>query len=113
MARPPRRGDIWLVDLGHPVGHEAGSRRFGLVVSADAQNQLGIITILPITETRTGYASNVEVEPSPSGLQVTSYIQVEQVRSVSAARLETLAATVDPVTMVRVEQILGWILSLR
>jgi mRNA interferase MazF len=83
----PLRGDVILVDLGEPVGHEAGLSRPALVVSQDRLAQVGLITVLPVTRTRLGWPSHVEVEPPDSGLRETSYVQTEQIRTISTARV--------------------------
>ncbi|WP_462186821.1 type II toxin-antitoxin system PemK/MazF family toxin [Frankia sp. CcWB2] len=35
----PRRGEVWLVDFGEPIGHEQGLCRPAVVVSADRLNR--------------------------------------------------------------------------
>lgn len=84
-----RRGEIWMIDLGEPVGHEQGWRRPGLVVSSDGWNRhASTCTVLPITRTRHGLPTRVEVEPSSgNGLQDISYARCEDIRSVSEERL--------------------------
>lgn len=109
---PPRRGDVWSVDLGTPVGHESGSRRYGLVISADEQNRYGLATVLPITQTRTGYPSNVEVERGAGGLPATSYVQVEQLRTVSTRRFDRHLGTLGVVDLTQVERVLRLVLKL-
>ncbi len=109
---PPRRGDVWSIDLGTPVGQESGSRRYGLVMSADEQNRYGLATVLPITQTRTGYPSNVEVKQGAGGPTATSYVQVEQVRTVSTRRFDRQMGTLGVVDLIRVERVLRLILTL-
>jgi len=82
------------------------------VISADEQNRYGLATILPITGTRTGYPSNIEVEQGAGGLPATSYVQVEQVRTVSTRRLDRLMGTLGAVDLMRVERVLRLILKL-
>jgi mRNA interferase MazF len=83
----PLRGDVIVVDLGEPVGHEAGLSRPALVVSHDRLAQVGLITVLPVTRTRLGWPSHIEVEPADSGLRETSYVQTEQIRTISTERV--------------------------
>jgi mRNA interferase MazF len=83
----PLRGDVILVDLGEPVGHEAGLSRPALVVSHDRLAQVGLVTVLPVTRTRLGWPSHVEVEPADSGPRETSYVQTEQIRTISTERV--------------------------
>ncbi|MFC5379524.1 type II toxin-antitoxin system PemK/MazF family toxin [Aquipuribacter nitratireducens] len=108
----PRRGDIWHLDLGTPIGHEAGARRFALVVSVDAQNRFGLAAICPITTTALGYPSHVEIDKGTAGMSAICYVQVEQLRTVSTDRFETFKGVLDPVRMNDVEQIMRWVLGL-
>jgi mRNA interferase MazF len=86
VTEPPLRGDVILVDLGEPIGHEAGLTRPAVVVSHDRLAYVGLVTVLPVTRTRLGYPSHLEIEPADSGLDETSYVQTEQVRTISVER---------------------------
>lgn len=99
-----RRGQIWLVDFGVPVGHEQGKVRPALVVSADDWNDhASVFTVLPFTRTRHGYPTRVEVEPtSGNGLDVTSYARCEDIRSISERRLLRVLGRVDELVMLTV-----------
>lgn len=85
----PRRGEIWLVDFGTPIGHEQGYRRPVVVVSADRLNssRAGRVILVPITRTGRNLPSHVEIEPAESGLRELSYAKCEDVKSVSRERL--------------------------
>ena len=93
------RGDVVLVDLGEPIGHEAGLTRPAVVVSHDRLAYVGLVTVLPVTRTRLGYPSHLEVEPADSGLHETSYIQTEQVRTISIERAIHVMAHLPLTTM--------------
>ena len=47
----PRRGEIWLADLGTGRGHEQAGQRPALVVSDDAFNAglAGLVMVTPLT----------------------------------------------------------------
>lgn len=85
----PRRGEVWTVDFGTPIGHEQGFRRPAVVVSADRMNgsRAGLVIVVPVTRTRRGLPSHVELEPGPTGLREVSYAKGEDVKSVSTERL--------------------------
>ncbi|MFI7585682.1 type II toxin-antitoxin system PemK/MazF family toxin [Spongisporangium articulatum] len=87
MTESPLRGEVWDVDLGYPVGHEAAFVRPALVVSADRFNSHELVSVCPITRTRKSYPTRVPLHPGVSGLDETSYVQVEHVRTISTARL--------------------------
>lgn len=85
----PRRGEIWLVDFGHPVGREQAGRRPAVIVSADGLNQgrAGVVIVVPCTTSRRGLPSHVELDPAASGLYEVSYAKCEDIKSVSEERL--------------------------
>ena len=87
MTLLPVRGDVVVVDLGEPVGHEAGLTRPAVVVSHDQLAHVGLVAVLAVTRTRLGWPSHVEVEPTDSGLRETSYVQTEQIRTISTERV--------------------------
>lgn len=104
--RDPARGEVWLVDLGEPLGHEAGYRRPIVVASSDKFNRFGLFAGLPVTRSRRGYPTHVELAPGESGLTETSYIQAEQVTSLSTERLVTRLGRADFLTMHGVERVM-------
>ena len=106
------RGDIVLLDLGTPIGHEAGYERPALVVSDDRMLDVGLLTVCPITSTAQGWPSHLEIEPGRSGLDRVSYVQTEQVRTVSSARVKRTVGSVDIVVLHAVEQRLRFLFGL-
>jgi mRNA interferase MazF len=84
-----RRGEIWLLDFGEPIGSEQAGRRPGVVVSADRLNEspAGVVIVVPCTTTPRGLPSHIEIEPGTSGLDEVSYAKCEDVTSVSEQRL--------------------------
>lgn len=95
----PRYGEVWLLDLGDPIGHEAAFWRPALVVSDDRANRHGLVTVCPIGRTQRDYPTRIEIEPGRSGLDEISCVQAEQIRTVSTARLVRCLGVADlPVT---------------
>lgn len=92
-----RRGDIWLVDFGEPVGREQAGRRPAVVVSADGLNdsRAGVVIVVPCTTVHRGLPSHVEIDPADSGLDEVSYAKCEDVKSVSDRRLVARLGVVD------------------
>ena len=103
------RGDIILCDFGDPMGHEPGFRHPALVISPTMINQHGVLIVVPITKTRRGYPTHVELE---GVLPVTSYAQCELVRSVSSQRVVRSLARADEAIMWQVSTVLRRILEL-
>ncbi len=109
----PRRGEIWLVEFGEPVGSEQAGRRPAVVVSADRLNesQAGVVIVVPCTTTHRGLASHVEMDPATSGLDEVSYAKCEDVKSVSARRLVARLGAVDDEVLFRIARILRFLLD--
>ena len=109
-----RRGEIWLTDFGEPVGHGQGYRRPAVIVSDDRLNRsrAGLAVVVPVTTSRRGLPSHVEIDPGASGLSHTSYAKTEDVKSVSTGRLGRHLGTAPPDVMTRVERALRHILGL-
>lgn len=104
-----KRGSIWLCDFGHPRGHEPGFQRPAVLISAEEITRRALPVVLPVTRTRRGYATHVEMEKA---LPITSYVQCELIRAVSADRLLRQVGEVDPVDLLRIAKILSRMLNL-
>jgi len=82
-------GDVVRVDLGVPMGSEAGFVRPAVVVSAAGllRRNLATIFVVPCTATPRNITSHVELAPDDvNGLSTTSWAQVEQLRSMARVR---------------------------
>lgn len=110
----PRRGDVWLVDLGDPIGHEQGGRRPGVVISDDGLNEgrAGLVIVVPITTTLRGVPSHIELDDTMTGLDEISYAKGEDVKSISEQRLIARLGAVSPEAMAGIEQVLRYLLRL-
>jgi len=97
-------GDVWILDLGDQVGHEQGFRRPAVVLSVDRLNtsRAGVVLVVPVTRTRRGVPSHIEIEPGPSGLRDVSYAKVDELRPVSVERLENRCGAVTPAALERI-----------
>ncbi len=109
-----RRGEIHLADLGDPFGHEQGFVRPVVLLSSQPwlDSHPPVVHVVPITRTRRGAPTHVEVEPGASGLAATGYLKCEDLRSISPGRLERRFGEVDEVVLMRVETILRRLLSI-
>ena len=112
MTPLPLRGDVIIVDLGEPVGHEAGLSRPSVVVSHDRLAQVGLITVLPVTRTRLGWPSHVEIEAADSGQRETSYVQTEQIRTISTERVVQVVSRLPVMALNTVDGLLRTNLAL-
>jgi mRNA interferase MazF len=110
----PRRGEVWLVDFGEPVGREQAGRRPAVVVSADPVNQgpMGLVIVVPITTAHRGLPSHIEMEPGGSGLDEISYAKCEDVKSISDRRLVARLGAIESDAMFGMARALTYLLDL-
>lgn len=110
----PRRGEVWLVDFGEPVGREQAGRRPALVVSADPLNEgpAGVVIVVPLTTMRRELPSHIEIEAGESGLDTTSYAKCEDVKSISDRRLVTRLGACEPDVLFEIGRVLTYLLDL-
>lgn len=109
-----RRGEVWLLDFGEPVGREQSGRRPAVVISADSLNEsrAGIVVVIPLTTTYRGLPSHVEIDRGDSGLDEVSYAKCEDVKSVSEQRLIGRLGVVGDEVMFRLARVLRFLLDL-
>lgn len=109
-----RRGEVWLVNLGVPVGREGGYVRPAVVVSSDTLNSGpgAVAIVVPMGTRPRGLPLHVEIRPGESGLDEISYARCEDVRSVATERLGHRLGTVPPDTMHRIGMTLRLLLEL-
>jgi mRNA interferase MazF len=109
-----RRGEVWLLDFGEPVGREQSGRRPAVVISADSLNEsrAGIVVVIPLTTTHRGLPSHIEIDRGDSGLDEVSYAKCEDLKSVSEQRLIGRLGVVGDEVMFRLERILRFLLDL-
>ncbi|WP_026117217.1 type II toxin-antitoxin system PemK/MazF family toxin [Nocardiopsis valliformis] len=109
-----KRGEIYMADLGEPVGHEQGLRRPVLLVNAQPWLEANppVVMALPLTRTYRGSRTHVEIEPGSSGLRVTSYAKCEDLRAISPERFERRFGQVDDVVLFKIEKVLRRMLAL-
>jgi mRNA interferase MazF len=111
---PPKRGDIWLVNLSPTVGREQYGTRPAVIVSADRLNQslAEVVIVVPMTRTNRGIPWHVQVTPSDGDVRETSYIKCEDVRSISVERLVRRWGTLSSETMSNVASTIRVLLQL-
>lgn len=108
------RGEVYLVDLGQPVGHEPAFRRPAVVVSVDILNNGpgSLVVVVPITTAGYSLRSHVELEPENSGLNHVSYARCDQLRVISVERLSSRQGMIGPEQMQDIDQALRLVLDL-
>jgi mRNA interferase MazF len=110
----PRRGEVWLVDFGDPIGREQSGRRPAVVVSADPLNEsrAGVVIVVPTTTKPRGLPSHVEIETESSGLDEVSYAKCEDVKSVSDQRLIARLGAINEEAAFEIGRALRFLLDL-
>ena len=108
------RGEVYDVELGVPTGHEPATRRPGIVVSSNRVNNGvgGLVGIVPITSTRYGLRSHIELEVGTSGLGHESFARCDQIRMLSTLRLRSPRGHVVLAEMGEIDQALRFLLDL-
>lgn len=119
-SRPPRRGEVWKVDLPPNQGSELAGRHWGLVISHDLLSTLKFRLAIVLTIT-SDEAMNHLTNPSyipisaAEGLDHDSWIQCDQpIRLSWPRRFRTAnpSGNAFPSTMQRVEEALLVVLGI-
>ena len=90
--------DLWLVDFGEPYPGEPAAHRPALVLGPPDTfgPAFPFVIVTPLTTTRRGISLHIEMEPtSENGLDETSYIQCELLRSINQRRLIHRLGTIN------------------
>jgi mRNA interferase MazF len=106
--------DLWLVDFGEPYPGEPAAHRPALVVGPPDSfgPAFPFVIVTPLTTTRRGLSLHIEVEPTgENGLDETSYIRCELLRSINRKRLVHPIGTINVDTSVRVASVIKTLLS--
>jgi mRNA interferase MazF len=91
--------DLWLVDFGEPYPGEPAAHRPALVIGPPDTFGPGFpfVIVTPLTTTRRGLSLHVEVEATAdTGIDHTSYVQCELIRSINRNRLIHRLGAIDP-----------------
>ncbi|MDH3425749.1 MAG: type II toxin-antitoxin system PemK/MazF family toxin [Acidimicrobiia bacterium] len=91
--------DLWLVDFGEPYPGEPAAHRPALVIGPPDTFGPGFpfVIVTPLTTTRRGLSLHVEVEATAdTGIDETSYVQCELIRSINRNRLVHRLGAIDP-----------------
>ena len=114
ISPDPSRGDVWDLMFEPAAGHEAAGSRSALILSEDLFNQgaAGLLVVIPITRAQRKVRWHVPVAVPDGGLTAASFIECENVRSVSKQRLKRRRGRVSPPVMQQVEDRLRILLGL-
>lgn len=108
-------GDVVRLDLGTPIGSEAGLMRPAVVVTAQRVLSQGprVVHVVPLTTTVREWASEVSVAPDiVAGVNRESAAQCQHVRAVSTARVVEPLGNIGPVLLQQIRETLAVLLDL-
>lgn len=112
---PPKRGEIWIVNLNPTLGAEMQKTRPAVIVSSDAVGKLPIKLIAPITDWKAPYAHtswHVRIDPDANnGLTKPSAIDALQLRGVDTQRLTKRIGRVSATKMEEIAAVIAAIVE--
>lgn len=108
------RGELWDVDLSPVVGHEQAGFRPALILSVDLFNTgpAELVVVAPVTRTKRGVRWHVGIQPPEGGVTAESFVECENVRSISSKRLKRRRGKISAATLTQVEDRLRILLDL-
>lgn len=107
-------GDVVKLDLGMPVGREAGFRHPAVVLTAQRilNASPSVIQVVPLTTRIRGFRTEVRILPDPiNGLTDPSAAQCQHIRAVSMARVGAVRGNVGAVALAQVRETIAVILD--
>ncbi|WP_297747050.1 type II toxin-antitoxin system PemK/MazF family toxin [uncultured Tessaracoccus sp.] len=107
-------GDIVEIDLGTPIGSEAGLIRPAVVITAGRVLRGGpnVVQVVPLTRTLRRSAVEVIIDSDQgNGLAAPSAAQCQHVRSVATLRIMRRTGNVGPVYLAEIRETLAILLD--
>jgi mRNA interferase MazF len=107
-------GDVVVIDLGQPIGSEAGYLHPAVVVTAQRllDASPSVVQVVPLTSTLRGFGSEVDIAADQhNGLDRTSAAQCQHVGAVAAGRLGHVQGNVGATALAQIREVLGLILD--
>ncbi len=101
------RGDIWMINLGG----KAGTRPVVILTRQNVLEYLNKVIVAEITTRGKGYPTEVFINQK-ANLPRPSFVQVDNIHTVSKERLEKFIGTLDSDTMIAVSKMVVLALEL-
>ena len=112
-----KRGEIWLVDLGHTRGAEIEKTRPAVIMTDDDIGVLPLRVVVPLTHWQDNFTEGewlIKISSTPEdGLDQTSAADTFQVRSVSEERTHRRIGTLSEHQVTKITEGLIRVLGLR
>lgn len=109
-----RAGDAIVLELGSPVGSEAGLRRRAVVVTAQQilDGTPNVVQVVPLTRTIGNSRSEVTLQPDESnGLSAPSAAQCQHIRSVAVHRVDRVLGNIGPSALRQIREVITLIID--
>ncbi len=110
------RGQVWWVDFGEPKGSKPGYRHPALVLQRDDVNasRINTVVVCVLTSNRAlaNAPGNTLLTKKATGLPRDSVANASQIATVNKDDLDTLAGTIPPPLLDKVNEGLRWFLGL-
>ena len=106
--------DLWLVDFGQPYPGEPAAHRPALVLGPPDTfgPDFPFVIVTPLTTALRRLSLHVEIDPgADTGLDETSYVQCELIRSINRRRLVHRLGQIDSETSYRVTSVIKTLLN--
>jgi mRNA interferase MazF len=109
-----RTGEVWVAHLDPTIGHEQGGRRPVVIVSAEGMNALPIdmVVVVPLTSHDRGLVTQPRISSRQAGLSRASFARPEDMRSVSAHRLQRRLGQISGEELAEIRKVLRYFLDL-
>lgn len=101
-----RRGQVYYINLGQPVGSEQGGRRPCVIIQNNAGNDHSqTVIIAPMTTSRKKYLpTHVETTDEDKKLFIGSIVLTEQIQTIDKSRVEEYICNPSENTMCRIDE---------
>lgn len=109
-------GDVVELDLGMPLGSEAGPRRPAIVVTAGRvlRGEPNVVQVVPLTRSVRNSSTEVVIDPDEGNqLVAPSSAQCQHVRSVATTRRHERTGNVGTVVLGEVRETLALLMDLQ
>lgn len=106
--------DLWIVDFGEPFPGEPAAHRPALVLGPPDTfgADFPFVIVAPLTTANRGLSLHIEVEATEeAGLDSTSYVQCELIRSINRRRLVHHIGAIGPEAGGRVTSVIKTLLG--
>jgi|SRR5450432_551067 mRNA interferase MazF len=110
----PKRGEVWLADLGEPRGHEQAGARPALVLQTDILGHLSTLVVIPLITkpNRASSATHIPIPQGEAGLSLDSVALCHQIRALDKTRLQRQLGEVTAETLSEIEAAIAFLLNL-